>query len=118
MMCKRDYPHNTLGVILGGPTTISAWNDDIRLWTVLTSDGKTKVWAESELRRVPPLWKSTQKVAISALHRAMEEYERRIHTRVYSNVIEQDCPSCDNDEMIFYEGDYICAWCREMIERD
>lgn len=35
----------------------------------------------------------------------------------YSGIVSQDCPSCDNDAMIFYGGDYICAWCREMLEQ-
>lgn len=26
------------------------------------------------------------------------------------------CAECAEDEMIFYEGDYICAWCREKLE--
>lgn len=26
------------------------------------------------------------------------------------------CSECDEEEMIFYEGDYICAWCREKLE--
>lgn len=33
-----------------------------------------------------------------------------------SNVIYGYCPECDEDEMIFYEGDYICGWCREHLE--
>lgn len=33
-----------------------------------------------------------------------------------SNVIYQDCPNCDIEQMIFYSGDYICAWCREKLE--
>lgn len=33
-----------------------------------------------------------------------------------SNIIYGECPSCDEDESIFYEGDYICAWCREHLE--
>lgn len=28
------------------------------------------------------------------------------------------CPGCEIEEMIFYEGDYICAWCREVFEDD
>jgi hypothetical protein len=34
------------------------------------------------------------------------------------NVIYGYCPECDEDEMIFYEGDYICAWCREHLEEE
>lgn len=34
----------------------------------------------------------------------------------YPGIPVQDCPNCEIDEMIFYEGDYICAWCREMLE--
>lgn len=32
-----------------------------------------------------------------------------------TKVIYADCPECE-EEMIFYEGDYICAWCREHLE--
>jgi hypothetical protein len=34
-----------------------------------------------------------------------------------ANVIENWCPECEEDEMIFYSGDYICAWCREHLEQ-
>lgn len=34
-----------------------------------------------------------------------------------SNVLYADCPECEEPEAIFYEGDYICAWCREMMEQ-
>jgi hypothetical protein len=34
----------------------------------------------------------------------------------YSGVIEATCPNCDIEDMIFYSEDYICAWCREMLD--
>lgn len=34
----------------------------------------------------------------------------------YISIPVQDCPSCDIEKMIFYSGDYICSWCREMME--
>lgn len=34
----------------------------------------------------------------------------------HSDVPHGHCPECDEGEMIFYEGDYICAWCREHLE--
>jgi hypothetical protein len=34
----------------------------------------------------------------------------------HENVIYNYCSECDEGEMIFYEGDYICAWCREHFE--
>ena len=27
-----------------------------------------------------------------------------------------NCPNCGIDDMLFYFDDYICAWCREMLE--
>jgi hypothetical protein len=32
------------------------------------------------------------------------------------NVIENWCPNCEEEDMIFYSEDYICAWCREHLE--
>lgn len=31
-------------------------------------------------------------------------------------VVYGHCGECDEDEMIFYNDDYICAWCREHFE--
>lgn len=31
-------------------------------------------------------------------------------------IISAECSECELDGMIFYEGDYICAWCRERFE--
>lgn len=34
----------------------------------------------------------------------------------YDGVLTADCPECGIEAMVFYEGDYICAWCREQME--
>lgn len=35
----------------------------------------------------------------------------------YSGIPIAWCPECEIDEMIFYSEDYICAMCRERLER-
>lgn len=35
---------------------------------------------------------------------------------LYQGIPIADCPECGIEAMIFYEGDYICAWCREQLE--
>lgn len=35
---------------------------------------------------------------------------------VWADIPTAHCPQCEIEEMIFYEGDYICAWCREKLE--
>lgn len=50
------------------------------------------------------------KAAQANIKRGLSLHER------FGDVIQKWCPNCEIDEMIFYSEDYICAWCREMIE--
>ena len=51
---------------------------------------------------------------ISLAQKRIRETGSAGHT--HSDVIEKWCPNCEIDDMIFYSEDYICAWCREMLE--
>jgi hypothetical protein len=96
------------GTIIGGPTTLSYRNFGqqtkrvARLWTVLTDTAKTKVWCEADMHQ--------------CADNAFLDLARHCYKVKLSNVITAECPSCEEDDMIFYEGDYLCAWCREMLE--
>jgi len=98
-------------VVLGGPTKIAGsehytirYREDVigfdftGTQRVLHHEGDTTV--------VPGHWLS------------FGYYDANYKTRGKYNVIYGFCPECDEPDMIFYEGDYICAWCREHLEED
>lgn len=64
-----------------------------------------------ETHRQPLLWTE------HAIQIARKEIARQGWTGAYGSVIENWCPECEIDDMIFYGEDYICAWCREQLEK-
>lgn len=94
---------NARAVVLGGPTKYGfteyytiRWLEDVCSYStgeVIRAQGSTQAWPYDG----PP-----------AGHMSVPSNR--------ANVIYGHCGECDEDEMIFYEGDYICAWCREHFE--
>lgn len=81
------------GTIIGGPTVISRRS----YWTV-SVDSESQQYTKSPTQ----VWANADMTVFA-------------HTHSYG-VIYAECPSCENGDMIFYGGDYICAWCREILE--
>ncbi len=79
------------GKIHRGPVILESYGG-MRLWTVkLAITEALVVWPESELLLTD-------------------------HHPFAIDIPIAECPSCEVDEMYFYEGDYVCAWCREVLE--
>lgn len=97
--------------VLGGPTIIcgNAW------YTVVAmEDGERELQNHYYTVTVKP--GTTFLHPAESLARGEFMGEKGIYGQ-YDKVVYQDCPNCDiDDDMIFYEGDYICAWCREHLE--
>lgn len=122
---QRFYALSTSLVVLGGPQRIGIGE----YYTVVpTSDGVLdlggyggKVIVKRGKSRV--IHGASMQVAMKPgeiwTEKEMQYFMRYYpHSNRYAEVIVQECPSCGIDEMIFYGEDYICAWCREMLEDD
>lgn len=125
---------NSKAVILGGPFELH-WDTYkaqafpiVRLYTILALDdifiqnpgrgnidlapGETAVIHEDVVAKTASIRVFGEGEILTA--------RRRIKQGVtdYTGVIYGECPECDDDEGIFYEGDYLCGWCRESLERE
>jgi hypothetical protein len=86
----------------------------VRLYTVRTIEypGQRYRCGNVHLMHEPVLMDMNQ--------RQEEVYSRQMVRRYaagfYRDVVISACPNCDEEDMYFYEGDYICAWCREHEE--
>lgn len=93
------------GWIIGGPTRILTRT---ALWTVRLAETEGDVIYGDHSTRMIPEDHIAPRSGLSL--------PEIISTTDYSGVIENYCSECDEDEMVFYEGDYLCAWCREHLE--
>lgn len=84
--------------ILGGPSTIyhrDFYTIQFLEWPVEKYKGTTYLWEASVFRNMVCL--GVQPIGLV-------------------NITYGHCPECDEPEMIYYNEDYICAWCREHLE--
>lgn len=92
--------------VLGGPTFIcgTAW------YTVILHDGAELLWPPQE-DGVTLLWSQRYLDVCDFIGVARVEKDREPFIVPVGH-----CPECDEPDMIFYNEDYICAWCREHLE--
>jgi hypothetical protein len=87
--------------VLGGPLTLMEGFDRIELFTTKWIEHPDRA-GRTFLARRAFLW-----LMRYSGHQPIDS----------SDIIYADCPECEEPESIFYAGDYICAWCREMMEQ-
>lgn len=86
--------------ILGGPTTLLGVNHYSIEWI-----GVTKIGVGSTFQFPAVIQEQILTMATG--------YNPMVDTAPSA-----DCPNCGIEDMLFYFDDYICAWCREMLEAE
>lgn len=111
-----DIPNAATMTILGGPNYIQGAS----LWTIRWNEDATyqalDPFGGGWITKVRKAGETRVFTAFSLHNDGYRKQGQNPEIVPYANVITNWCPNCEIDDMIFYSEDYICAWCREMLE--
>lgn len=100
-------------VVLGGPQRLYMMD----YYTVRYLEDKVGTDIRGNQKIVQPKGSTTLMPLHSSQWRYSDMEAAGSNSAPYS-VVYGHCGECDEPDMIFYNDDYICAWCREHLEEE